>query len=171
MSVKTIEKRRKRSWHLYLMLYKGRYKTWVTSDEALFILAFITGKTKIQYISVKNRRKDAAVLQKASWSSGVTTLLRIWDCFLLEGPKVLFRFSLGVLFLQEEAILAKHDTVSIMRQLKAAAKLCFDVEGLISPRHRHGQRSLHNNRVLPLLPVCDGLIDFSTKNSSWVPWG
>ncbi|GFR22749.1 uncharacterized protein TNCT_13231 [Trichonephila clavata] len=60
------------------------------------------------------------------------TLLRIWDCFLLEGPKVLFRFSLGVLFLQEEAILAKHDTVSIMRQLKAAAKLCFDVEGLIS---------------------------------------
>ncbi|GBN46560.1 hypothetical protein AVEN_34077-1 [Araneus ventricosus] len=60
------------------------------------------------------------------------TLLRIWDCFLLEGPKVLFRFSLGVLYLQEEAILAKHDTVSIMRQLKAAAKLCFDVEGLIS---------------------------------------
>ncbi|GIY52417.1 uncharacterized protein CEXT_655361 [Caerostris extrusa] len=60
------------------------------------------------------------------------TLLRIWDCFLLEGPKVLFRFSLGVLLLQEEAILAKHDTVSIMRQLKAAAKLCFDVEGLVS---------------------------------------
>ncbi|KAG8191671.1 hypothetical protein JTE90_016458 [Oedothorax gibbosus] len=60
------------------------------------------------------------------------TLLRIWDCFLLEGPKVLFRFSLGILYLQEEAILAKHDTVSIMRQLKAAAKLCFDVDGLVS---------------------------------------
>lgn len=59
------------------------------------------------------------------------TLLRIWDCFLLEGPKVLFRFSLAILLLQEEAILAKHDTVSIMRQLKAAAKLCFDVEGLV----------------------------------------
>ncbi|XP_054706991.1 uncharacterized protein LOC129216801, partial [Uloborus diversus] len=62
----------------------------------------------------------------------IETLLRIWDCFLLEGPKVLFRFSLGILKLQEEAILARHDTVSIMRQLKAAAKLCFDVDGLVS---------------------------------------
>ncbi|KAK6024451.1 hypothetical protein OSTOST_09737, partial [Ostertagia ostertagi] len=25
------------------------------------------------------------------------TLLRIWDCFLLEGPKVLFRFALALL--------------------------------------------------------------------------
>ncbi|XP_054721852.1 uncharacterized protein LOC129231535 [Uloborus diversus] len=58
------------------------------------------------------------------------TLLRIWDCFLLEGPKVLFRFSLAILKMNERALLAKHDTVSIMRQLKAAAKLCFDVDHL-----------------------------------------
>ncbi|XP_015922464.2 uncharacterized protein [Parasteatoda tepidariorum] len=58
------------------------------------------------------------------------TLLRIWDCFLLEGPKVLFRFSLAILKMNERSLLAKQDTVSIMRQLKSAAKLCFDVDHL-----------------------------------------
>ncbi|XP_076315442.1 uncharacterized protein LOC143227975 [Tachypleus tridentatus] len=58
-------------------------------------------------------------------------LLRVWDCFLLEGPKVLFRFTLAVLKMQEDAILARSDTVSIMRQIKVAAKLCFDVDMLV----------------------------------------
>ncbi|CAN7993394.1 unnamed protein product, partial [Ixodes hexagonus] len=59
------------------------------------------------------------------------TLLRIWDCFLLEGPKVLFRFSLAILKMHEDALLTKTDTVSIMRQLKAIARLCYDVDTLI----------------------------------------
>ncbi|XP_022246616.1 uncharacterized protein LOC106463422 [Limulus polyphemus] len=58
-------------------------------------------------------------------------LLRIWDCFLLEGPKILFRFTLAILKMQEDVILTCSDTVSIMRQLKAAAKFCFDIETLI----------------------------------------
>ncbi|GFV02936.1 hypothetical protein TNCV_2743991 [Trichonephila clavipes] len=49
MSVMTIEKRRKRSWSLYLILCKGRYKRWITSDEQLYQLSFPTGKTKVQY--------------------------------------------------------------------------------------------------------------------------
>ncbi|GFW97883.1 uncharacterized protein TNCV_1426461 [Trichonephila clavipes] len=68
MSAKTVEKR---SWPLYLILRKDRYKAWITSDEALFHLPFTTGKTKTQYISRKKRRKDVAVLQNASWPSGV----------------------------------------------------------------------------------------------------
>ncbi|GFV42370.1 uncharacterized protein TNCV_4311011 [Trichonephila clavipes] len=71
MSVKPVEKRRKHSWPLYLMLRKDRYKAWITFDEALFHLSFTTGKMKIQYISSKKRRKDAAVLKNASWPSGV----------------------------------------------------------------------------------------------------
>lgn len=59
------------------------------------------------------------------------TLLRIWDCFLLEGPKVLFRFALAILKLQEESLLSKSDTVSVMRQLKASTKLLFDVDNLM----------------------------------------
>ncbi|GFW79348.1 uncharacterized protein TNCV_2477551 [Trichonephila clavipes] len=63
ISVKTVAKRRKRYRPLYLMLYKGRYKTWIPSNEALFHLSFTTGKTKIQYISSKKHLKDAAVLK------------------------------------------------------------------------------------------------------------
>ncbi|GFS57719.1 uncharacterized protein TNCV_2908451 [Trichonephila clavipes] len=71
MSVKTVEKLRERSWHLYIILLNDRYKAWITSDESLFYLSFTTGKTKIQYISSKKRLKDAAVLKNASWPSGV----------------------------------------------------------------------------------------------------
>ncbi|GFU90771.1 uncharacterized protein TNCV_4870031 [Trichonephila clavipes] len=71
MSVKTLEIRRKRSWPLYLMLCKGRYKACITSDEAQSHLSFTTGKTKIRFISSKKRRKDAALLKKTSWPSGV----------------------------------------------------------------------------------------------------
>ncbi|XP_013412235.1 uncharacterized protein LOC106174987 isoform X2 [Lingula anatina] len=59
------------------------------------------------------------------------TLLRIWDCFLLEGPKVLFRFALAILKIHESSVVQKTETISIMRHLKACAKLTFDIEGLV----------------------------------------
>ena len=59
------------------------------------------------------------------------TLLRIWDCFLLEGPKVLFRFSMAILKIHEKDIIQRSDTISVMRHIKASAKLSFDVEGLV----------------------------------------
>lgn len=59
------------------------------------------------------------------------TLLRIWDCFLLEGPKVLFRFSLAILKLHEREIIKKCETISVMRHLKACAKVTYDVDGLV----------------------------------------
>ncbi|CAG5130294.1 unnamed protein product, partial [Candidula unifasciata] len=59
------------------------------------------------------------------------TLLRIWDCFLLEGPKVLFRFSLAILHLHSKEIILKCDTISVMRHLKTCAKITYDVDGLI----------------------------------------
>uniref|UniRef100_A0A1I8H8F2 Rab-GAP TBC domain-containing protein n=1 Tax=Macrostomum lignano TaxID=282301 RepID=A0A1I8H8F2_9PLAT len=58
------------------------------------------------------------------------TLLRLWDCFLLEGPKVLFRFALAVLKSSEAALLRQTDTIGLWRHLKAAARLAFDVDGL-----------------------------------------
>ncbi|XP_055896131.1 uncharacterized protein LOC106079591 isoform X5 [Biomphalaria glabrata] len=59
------------------------------------------------------------------------TLLRIWDCFLLEGPKVLFRFSLAILHIHSKEIIMKCDTISVMRHLKACAKITYDVDGLV----------------------------------------
>ncbi|PRD32975.1 UNVERIFIED_CONTAM: hypothetical protein NCL1_18851 [Trichonephila clavipes] len=71
MSVKTIEKCRKRSRHLYLMLRKVIYRIRITSDETQFHLSLTIGKMKIQYISSKKCRKDSIVLKNASCLSGV----------------------------------------------------------------------------------------------------
>ncbi|CAF0741810.1 unnamed protein product [Rotaria sordida] len=58
------------------------------------------------------------------------TLLRIWDCFLLEGAKVLFRFALAILIINRESILTKTDTISMMKQIKDSTKNLIDVESL-----------------------------------------
>src|SRR5690348_9884566 len=58
-------------------------------------------------------------------------MLRIWDCFLLEGPKVLFRFALALLELHQDTVLERNDTISVMKVLKAAARLTFDIDGLV----------------------------------------
>lgn len=61
-------------------------------------------------------------------------MLRIWDCFLLEGPKVLFRFSIALLSLYEDEILERSDTISVMKVLKAAVRLTYDSNGLMKVR-------------------------------------
>ncbi|GFV03723.1 hypothetical protein TNCV_1876711 [Trichonephila clavipes] len=79
MSAKTVEKRRKWSWPLYLMLRKDIYKAWIHSDKALFYLPFTTGETKIQHISCEKRRKDAALLEKASKPSSVMVVSEMME--------------------------------------------------------------------------------------------
>ncbi|KAH7981741.1 hypothetical protein HPB52_000987 [Rhipicephalus sanguineus] len=81
------------------------------------------------------------------------TLLRIWDCFLLEGPKVLFRFSLAILKMHEEVLLTKQDTVSIMRQLKSIARLCYDVDMLI--KATDGSYYGDNALIIECAAACD----------------
>lgn len=69
-------------------------------------------------------------------------MLRIWDCFLLEGPKVLFRFTVALLGLYQDEILERTDTIAVMKVLKAAVRLTYDVDGLITAS------SVHNNHRL-----------------------
>jgi hypothetical protein len=57
-------------------------------------------------------------------------MLRIWDCFLLEGSKVLFRFSCGLLSMHQKTLLYQTDTISIFRQLKHLTKYTFDINCL-----------------------------------------
>ncbi|CAJ0583480.1 unnamed protein product, partial [Mesorhabditis spiculigera] len=51
--------------------------------------------------------------------------------FLLEGPKVLFRFSVALLGMNEVEILQKNDTIGIMKIVKAAVRLTYDIDGLL----------------------------------------
>uniref|UniRef100_A0A914DLM6 TBC1 domain family member 2B n=1 Tax=Acrobeloides nanus TaxID=290746 RepID=A0A914DLM6_9BILA len=59
------------------------------------------------------------------------SMLRMWDCFLLEGPKVLFRFAIALLGLYQDEILDRSDTISVIKVLKAAVRLTYDIDGLI----------------------------------------
>ena len=56
--------------------------------------------------------------------------LRILDCFLLEGHKILFRVCLAILKVNEQHILSLSDPVALFQFLKEVARHTFDVEGL-----------------------------------------
>lgn len=57
-------------------------------------------------------------------------MLRIWDCFLYEGRKVLYRFALGILKLYERKIMQISDANNILSYLKKLPKHIFNVEDL-----------------------------------------
>lgn len=56
--------------------------------------------------------------------------LRILDCFLLEGHKILFRVALAILKVNEAHILSMSDPVALFQYLKQVARHAFDVEQL-----------------------------------------
>lgn len=58
------------------------------------------------------------------------SVLRILDCFLLEGPKVLFRVALGVLKTNARHLLSITDPVGLFQTLKEIAKHSFDIDHL-----------------------------------------
>ena len=57
-------------------------------------------------------------------------MLRIWDCFLYEGRKVLYRFALGILKLYEKKTLQMSDTNNILGFLKRLPKHIFNADDL-----------------------------------------
>ncbi|XP_048587303.1 uncharacterized protein LOC5507434 isoform X2 [Nematostella vectensis] len=58
------------------------------------------------------------------------TGLRIWDCFLYEGREVLFRVAIGLLKLQQRALLQLSGPLEIMQYMKRAARVTYDVDRL-----------------------------------------
>ncbi|XP_069694446.1 TBC1 domain family member 2B-like isoform X4 [Periplaneta americana] len=58
----------------------------------------------------------------------VDLFLRVWDAFLFEGSKVLFRYALAVLKLNETEVLNQTDYVSILTTLKSRVENLTDVD-------------------------------------------
>uniref|UniRef100_A0A0X3PWH0 TBC1 domain family member 2B n=1 Tax=Schistocephalus solidus TaxID=70667 RepID=A0A0X3PWH0_SCHSO len=61
----------------------------------------------------------------------IETLLRIWDVFLLEGIKVLFRVSLALVIRQKPILLRQNDTLALWKSMKSAVSLTYDADGLM----------------------------------------
>lgn len=58
------------------------------------------------------------------------TMLRVWDCFMFEGTKVLFRYSLALLSMHKNFLLKHNDTISLFKAIKHSVSVTFDVEEL-----------------------------------------
>ncbi|VCX37020.1 unnamed protein product [Gulo gulo] len=59
-------------------------------------------------------------------------LFKIWDSFLYEGPKVIFRFALALFKYKEEEILKLQDPMSMFKYLRYFTRTILDARKLIS---------------------------------------
>ncbi|XP_054145958.1 TBC1 domain family member 2A [Melozone crissalis] len=59
-------------------------------------------------------------------------LLRVWDAFLYEGTKVIFRYSLAIFKYNEEEILRIHDSVEIYQYLRFFTRMITDGRKLMN---------------------------------------
>uniref|UniRef100_A0A8C9G626 Rab-GAP TBC domain-containing protein n=1 Tax=Pavo cristatus TaxID=9049 RepID=A0A8C9G626_PAVCR len=61
-------------------------------------------------------------------------LFKIWDSFLYEGPKVIFRFALAFFKYKEEEILKLQDSMSIFKYLRYFTRTVVDARWVTQPK-------------------------------------
>ncbi|CDJ38354.1 TBC domain-containing protein, putative [Eimeria tenella] len=87
------------------------------------------------------------------------TVLRIWDCLMLEGPKILFRVALGIIFYFETQLAKMHSLEQVMGSLKAKLALLVEHNELLRLCF-HKLRSFPRRRLQSLQEtVAAGLVD------------
>ena len=57
-------------------------------------------------------------------------MIRIWDTFLYEGSKVLFRYAVAIFLYNQEKLLAEGNSIAIFNQLRSMCKEATDVRRL-----------------------------------------
>ncbi|KAF2886659.1 hypothetical protein ILUMI_19514 [Ignelater luminosus] len=82
-----IEKRKKRSWDLYLYLNNGKWKKYITTDEAWFYMNKVKEIRRIQYVSRDVKHPTLEVYQRReNHSSG----FMVWGGALFNGKTKLY---------------------------------------------------------------------------------
>jgi len=81
MTASTIDKRHRRSWNLYRMLRKEKWKNVITCDESWVYLTNCGGKRSIRYLKFGQKRKDAEVLPQIEHTKGIM----VWVAFSADG--------------------------------------------------------------------------------------
>ncbi|CAI8008862.1 TBC1 domain family member 2A [Geodia barretti] len=57
-------------------------------------------------------------------------MIRIWDTFLYEGSKVLFRYAVAIFLYNQDKLLAEGNSIAIFNQLRSMCKEATDVRRL-----------------------------------------
>ncbi|KAL8271352.1 hypothetical protein Esti_004686 [Eimeria stiedai] len=87
------------------------------------------------------------------------TVLRIWDCLMLEGPKILFRVALGVIFSFEAQLAKMHLLEQVMGFLKSNLALLVEHNELLQSSFKK-LRSFPRHKLQQLQhTVAAGLLD------------
>jgi hypothetical protein len=60
----------------------------------------------------------------------IETTLRIWDTFLYEGSKVLFRYAMAIFKYNEESLMEQENSIQIFNRLRTIAQDAVDVNRL-----------------------------------------
>lgn len=69
-------------------------------------------------------------LSRITWHPPPQTMLRIWDTFLYEGSKVLFRFAIAIFKYNEEKLLNIENSIGIFNRLRGMCQDATDVTKL-----------------------------------------
>ncbi|XP_017341585.2 TBC1 domain family member 2A isoform X1 [Ictalurus punctatus] len=103
-------------------------------------------------------------------------LLKVWDAFLYEGTKVIFRYALAIFKYKEEDILKIHDNVEIYQYLRFFTKTVTDGRKLTSiafldlnpfrMKHVRNRHAVHLQRLKAELRELEKLQkEYSSENS------
>ncbi|KAI5100645.1 TBC1 domain family member 2A [Silurus meridionalis] len=103
-------------------------------------------------------------------------LLKVWDAFLYEGTKVIFRYALAIFKYKEDDILKIHDNVEIYQYLRLFTKTVTDGRKLMSiafldlnpfrMKHVKNRRAVHMQRLQAELNELEKLQnEYSSENN------
>ena len=79
--------------------------------------------------------------------------LRVWDLFLHEGTKALFRVGIAILKIQRKEIMAQHSFQGIYKALRKDLTNCIDHQKLMSACYGSTLARFHSKRILELRAV------------------
>eukprot|EP00658_Telonema_sp_P-2_P009199 TRINITY_DN13466_c0_g2_i3.p1 TRINITY_DN13466_c0_g2~~TRINITY_DN13466_c0_g2_i3.p1 ORF type:complete len:236 (-),score=75.87 TRINITY_DN13466_c0_g2_i3:215-922(-) len=82
---------------------------------------------------IRDSLKDNQFYPGPKWFMGLflnvlpfSTVSRVWDCFLCEGPTALFRIGLALLKLNSGSIAEDTDPIDFLQQVEKYAETCYD---------------------------------------------
>ncbi|XP_032088557.1 TBC1 domain family member 2B [Thamnophis elegans] len=99
-------------------------------------------------------------------------LFKIWDSFLYEGPKVIFRFALALFKYKEEEILKLQDSTSVFKYLRSFTRTVLDARKLMGIAFRDLNpfplRQIRNRRAFHLEKVRLELLELEAMREDFL---
>lgn len=151
-------------------------------------LAQVDSAVVMEYVALKmpqlseHFRKYSIELSLFAWfltifvdGSPPTIFLRLWDCFLYEGDKILFRIALALLKMHETEMLSLNSSVTINNFLRSSISAPMNVDLLfniafecVNPLSTRSVRTKRQNQFRSIRAGLESVTDTFARTSSVV---